>query len=250
MPTVVAGGRELEIEWHGSSGGAAPLVFLHEGLGSVSSWRDFPARVAEVTGRAALVYSRAGHGRSQPPLGPRAPGFMDEEAVVLGELLDAAGVGEAVLFGHSDGASIALIHAAAAPARVRGLVLEAPHVFVEDLTLRSIEAAREAFRHGDLRRRLARHHEQVDVAFRGWNDVWLDPAFRSLDLVPHVRRVTAPLLLIQGRDDPYGTLAQLDAIEAAATVPVRRLVLEKCGHSPHRDQPDAVIGAARDFLGF
>jgi pimeloyl-ACP methyl ester carboxylesterase len=239
----------LELEWHGRRGGGAPIVFLHEGLGSVSMWRDFPARVAAATGRAALVYSRAGHGRSPPPPRPRGPRFMEEEAAVLGELLDEQGVGEAILFGHSDGASIALIHAGAAPARIRALVLEAPHVFVEELTLRSIEEARAAYRTGDLRRRLARHHDDVDAAFHGWNDVWLDPAFRSLDLVPDVRRVRAPMLLIQGADDPYGSLAQLDRIEGAATVEVRRLVLEGCGHAPHRDRAEEVLAATRELVG-
>ena len=249
MPTVVAGGRELEIEWHGSSGGAAPLVFLHEGLGSVSSWRDFPARVAEVTGRAALVYSRAGHGRSQQPLGPRAPGFMDEEAVVLGELLDAAGVGEAVLFGHSDGASIALIHAAASGRPVHGLVLMAPHVFIEAICLESIARIRDIYFGTDLEQRLAKYHAHVDDAFLGWADTWLLPEFRSWSIEDLLPAVSQPMLLIQGRDDEYGTLAQLDRIEARVKGPTSRLVLADCGHSPQRDQEAAVIEAIAAFVG-
>jgi pimeloyl-ACP methyl ester carboxylesterase len=249
---LVAGGLRLEYAWHGSAPDAAPtLVFLHEGLGSVSMWRDFPARLAAATGCGALVYSRAGYGGSDPVPLPRPLRFMHDEALLsLPEVLRAAGVREALLVGHSDGASIALIHAGAgASTVVRALVLEAPHVFVEDLSIRSIAAAAEAFTTGDLRSRLERHHgANVEVAFWGWNRAWLDPGFRSWNLEEYLPGVRAPVLLIQGAQDEYGTLRQLDAIEQGCAAPVRRLVLEGCGHSPHRDQPDRTLASMAAFV--
>lgn len=252
MPHLTAGGRQLEFEWHGPGPAAAPtLVFLHEGLGCVTTWRDFPARLAETTGWGALVYSRAGYGRSEPVPVPRPLRFMHDEALlVLPEVLEAVGVREAVLVGHSDGGSIALIHAGGAPtARVRGLLLEAPHVFCEDLSVRSIARAAEKYREGDLRRALERHHgDNVDIAFWGWNRVWLDPDFRAWNIEEYLGRVRCPVLVIQGADDEYGTVAQIDAIEAGCGGPVSRLILPDCGHSPHRDQPDATLGAMASFV--
>lgn len=251
MPHLLAGGRRLEYAWHGRAPADAPtLVFLHEGLGSVSAWRDFPARLAEATGCGALVYSRAGYGGSDPVPLPRPMRFMHDEALVLPEVMDAASVREAVLVGHSDGASIALVHAGSAPsARVRGLALEAPHVFCEDVTVRSIERAAESFRTGDLRQALQRHHgPNVDVAFWGWNRAWLDPGFRSWNLEEFLPGIRVPVLLVQGEDDEYGTLRQLDAIEAGCAGPVRRLVLPDCGHAPHRDQPERTLQAMAAFV--
>ena len=250
---VVAGVR-VEIAWHGPPPDAAPtLVLLHEGLGSVSVWRDFPARVAAATGMGALVSSRPGYGASDPVPLPRPLSYMQDEALGgLPALLDAAGVRACVLFGHSDGGSIALVFAGSGlpqAARVLGLVLEAPHVFVEDVSVKSIAAARVSFETGALRERLARHHgANVDVAFRGWNDAWLDPGFRAWNIEEYLPRIRVPSLVIQGEDDAYGTLAQVDAIERGSGGPVTRLVLPRCGHAPHRDAPDEVLAAVTAFV--
>ena len=224
------------------------LVFLHEGLGSISLWRDFPDRVARKLGARALIYSRSGYGRSSPLLAKREPGFMHHEALeVLPELLATLGIEKPLLIGHSDGASIALIYGAEHPENAAGLVLMAPHVFVEALTLTSIARAAEAYESGDLRDRLAQHHDHVDDAFRGWSDIWLNPRFGAWNLGKEVSSLRVPTLVIQGEDDPYGTLAQLDAFEAAKTVTVTRLVLSACGHSPHRDQESKVVDAISTF---
>ena len=189
------------------------LVLLHEGLGSVGLWRSFPRTLHQATGRRLLAFSRYGHGRSSPPPRRRTPRFFHEEALeVLPALLAAVGVERPVLIGHSDGASIALVHAAAFP--VSGLVLISPHVFVEEITVRAIRGTREQYLSGGLRERMARHHDDPDAAFWGWCDVWLDPAFRAWNLEPEAERVSAPTLLIQGAEDPYGSLEQLDRIEA------------------------------------
>jgi pimeloyl-ACP methyl ester carboxylesterase len=252
MPHLSAGGHRLEYAWLGPAPEDAPtLVFLHEGLGCVSTWRDFPARLADATGWGALVYSRAGYGGSDPVPLPRPLGFMHDEAVVLPEVMDAARVREAILVGHSDGASIALVHAGRdRPARVRALVLEAPHVFCEDVTVRSIEEAGVAYAGGGpLRRALERHHgANADVAFWGWNRAWLDPGFRDWNLEEFLPGIDVPVLVIQGHDDAYGTLRQLDAIEAGAAARVQRLVLADCGHAPHRDQPERVLEAMAAFV--
>jgi pimeloyl-ACP methyl ester carboxylesterase len=233
------GGRRLEaVEYPGNPDERA-LVLLHEGLGSVSAWRGFPEALHRATSRRVVAFSRYGHGRSDPPEAARTPAFFHEEAlVVLPEVLRRLDAKEPLLVGHSDGASIGLIHAAAHP--VRGLVLMAPHVVVEDVTLEAIREIRERFETTDLRERLARHHDDPDVAFRNWCDVWLDPAFRSWTLEPEAERVTCPVLLIQGSDDPYGTLGQLDRIEERVRGPVRRLVVPG-EHSPHRDAPEPVL---------
>jgi pimeloyl-ACP methyl ester carboxylesterase len=215
---------------------APSLVFLHEGLGSVGMWRDFPARVAAATGSEIVVYSRCGYGRSAGLAGPRAVDYMQGEArEVLPHLLDRLGIKDPVLIGHSDGASIALIYAGARlPAA--GLVLMAPHVFVEDVTVASIAAAREAYRTTDLRQRLSRYHDDPDGAFRGWNDIWLDPAFRNWNIEACVPAIVAPMLLIQGEDDEYGTSAQVKAIKRLAKTRCELALLPDCGHSPQRDQ--------------
>jgi pimeloyl-ACP methyl ester carboxylesterase len=226
--------------------GAAPaLVFLHEGLGSVGLWRDFPDRLAADTGRRALVYSRAGHGFSDLPEAPRTPRFMHDEALdVLPAVLREAGIADPVLVGHSDGASIALVHAARHP--VSALALLAPHVFLEDSMVPPIRVTRREFEEGELRARLARHHDDPDAAFHGWCDVWLDPAMRDWSLEPEAAEVAAPTLLIQGAEDEYASLAHLDRIEARVRGPVRRLVVPG-GHSPHLEQPDAVVEAIAAF---
>ncbi len=223
-----------------------PLVMLHEGLGSVSAWRDFPEALHRATSRRVIAFSRFGHGKSDPPHEPRTPAFFHEEALdVVPEVLRRLDAEEPVLVGHSDGASIALIHAGANP--TRGLVLLAPHVVVEDVTLDAIRETRERFETTDLRERLARHHDDPDVAFRNWCDVWLDPAFQRWTLEPEAERVTCPVLLIQGADDPYGTLDQLDRIEARVRGPVRRLIVPG-GHSPHREAPEPVLREVAAFV--
>jgi pimeloyl-ACP methyl ester carboxylesterase len=227
-------------------GGAPPLVLLHEGLGSVGLWREFPQRLQSLTGRRLIAFSRFGHGRSDPPAHPRTPAFFHEEALdVLPELLQALNVERPVLVGHSDGASIAIIHAAAHP--VAGLVLLAPHVFVEDVTLQAIRETRTAYADGGLRNRMARHHDDPDAAFHGWCDVWLDPSFPTWNLEEETRRLTAPSLLIQGADDPYGSLAQIDRIEALSPGHCERLVVPG-GHSPHLEHPAGVTAAIADCL--
>jgi pimeloyl-ACP methyl ester carboxylesterase len=237
--------RRLEtLELEGDSR-RRPLVLLHEGLGSVGLWRDFPAALAAATGRRVLAFSRFGHGRSERPPAPRTPRFFHEEALeVLPALLPQLDAAAPILVGHSDGGSIALIHAAAHP--VTALVLLAPHVVVEDVTVEAIRETRRAYEEDGLRERMARHHDDPDAAFWGWCDVWLDPAFRAWSIEPETADVTAPALLIQGADDPYGTLDQLDRIEARVRGPVERLVVPG-GHSPQLEQPDAVVDAIARF---
>jgi pimeloyl-ACP methyl ester carboxylesterase len=240
--------RTLEAAWWGGRSADTPIVLLHEGLGSVSLWRDFPAALADATNRRVMAYSRFGHGASDPPAHPHTIWFMHEEAQLMPAVLDAAGIDRAVLFGHSDGGSIALIAAAEHAPRVDALVLEAPHVFVEGISIASIESTTRAFTSGRLRERLSRHHRNVDVAFSGWSDVWLDPEFRSWNLEQFLHRVRCPTLLIQGQQDEYGTLRQIDAIERQVGGPVERLILDACGHSPHRDQKAAVVEAVSRFV--
>lgn len=248
MAFVTVGSRRLEYERIGGAAGRPTLVFLHEGLGSVAMWKDFPARVADATGCEVLVYSRAGYGRSDPAVQPRPVTYMHDEALVpLPELLDALAVPRPVLVGHSDGASIALVHAAASGRPVAGLVLMAPHVIVEDLSVRSIAAAKVAYETTDLRAKLARYHSDVDGAFWGWNRIWLDPAFRRWDIQEYLPRVRCPVLAIQGEEDEYGTMEQVERIRAAVRG-AQVLKLPRCGHSPHRDQPDATLTAIARFL--
>lgn len=249
MPFVDVGGARLEVERIDvGRASAAPIVMLHEGLGSVAMWKDFPHRVAHSANRNVLVYSRAGYGRSSPAKLPYGVRYMHDEAlVVLPRLLDACAIERPILLGHSDGGSIAVIHAAAAGRPVAGLVLMAPHVVVEDVSIASIAAAKVAWRTTDLRARLARHHDDVDGAFAGWNDVWLHPDFRAWNIEDHVRDVRCPILAIQGEDDEYGTMDQIERIERLAP-DVELVRLADCRHSPHRDQPEAVLEALVRFV--
>jgi pimeloyl-ACP methyl ester carboxylesterase len=232
----------------------ATLVFLHEGLGSAEQWRDFPAQLGRATELMTIAYSRVGYGGSAHVDLPRPLTYMQDEAKdFLPRLLDALHIDSAILVGHSDGGSIALVHAALDArekrGRIRGVILEAPHVFVEDVSVASIAKAREAFETGDLRDKLARYHgTNVDGAFRGWNDAWLDPAFRSWNLEAYLPSIVAPMLVIQGDDDPYGTRAQVDAIARQAGGRVETLMLAQCGHAPHRDQPEATLAAMSAFV--
>ena len=249
MPFTLVDGVRLETRPIPGDGGRPWLVFLHEGLGCVALWRDFPDKLAQRLGMPGLLYSRRGYGRSDPLEGPREPEFMHHEALhVLPAVLAAHGIERYVLVGHSDGASIALIHAAHRPRGVAAAVLMAPHVFVEEISRTSIARITETYETTDLRARLARHHAHVDDAFLGWSRAWLDPRFLRWSLMPDCSRLTVPTLLVQGEDDEYGTLAQLDRIEAAAPTPPRRLVLPKCGHSPHRDCEAEVTQAIVTFI--
>ena len=246
---MLVDGREIEIAWWGNTASTRPtVVLLHEGLGSVSMWRDLPGAIAERTGCRVMAYSRFGHGTSDPPAAAHTVAFMHDEARLLPVILDAAGVDKPILFGHSDGGSIALIFAAQQPARVHAMILEAPHVFVEDVSVASIERVTAAYETTDLRSRLAKYHRDVETAFRGWSDVWLHPEFREWNLEAMLPQVTCPVLLIQGEDDEYGTMRQIDAISAQVSGPLSRLELPHCGHSPHRDRRDAVLEAMAAFI--
>ncbi len=251
---IQAAGREFRIEfdWVGDADPDAPvIVFLHEGLGSLSMWKDFPQRLCEAAGIRGLVYSRPGYGQSTPraPDEHWGPDFMHIQArQVLPALLNALGVTRpAHLFGHSDGGSIALIHAASFPGRVASATVMAPHLMVEEFGLVSIREARVAYETTDLRAKLGRHHADVDSAFRGWNDIWLSPDFLSWSIESLLPDVHCPVLAIQGVDDQYGTMEHIDGI--ARVLPATRLLkLDACGHSPHRDQPEQVIDATVEFL--
>lgn len=239
------------IEYELTSGDAlsAPLVFLHEGLGSIDLWRGVPDEVRSACGGpTTLVYARHGYGRSAPAASPRAVSYMHHEAdVVLPELLGRLGLERPVLVGHSDGASIALLYAGAG-GEVSGIVALAPHVFVEDVTVAGIEAARTTFATTDLASRLGRYHDDPVATFRGWNDVWLSDDFRLWNIEDRLGGVDVPLLLVQGTADDYGTLDQLDAIERGVRGPCARLVLDGAGHAPHLDAREQVVAAIADFV--
>jgi pimeloyl-ACP methyl ester carboxylesterase len=248
---IVAGGHRLEYQRLAPSAqphAASPvLVLLHEGLGSIALWKDFPRRLVEATGCPAVVYSRYGYGRSERLCAPRAVDYMHREALdVLPEVLSKLGIVEPVLVGHSDGASIALIHAARHP--VRGLVAMAPHVFVEDISLESIAQARTAFETTNLPVKLGRYHDHVESTFRGWNDIWLHPAFRNWNIEEYLPHIDCPVLLVQGEDDQYGTIAQIDAIARQVPGPVDTVLLPDCAHSPHVDQTAATVGVISAFV--
>jgi pimeloyl-ACP methyl ester carboxylesterase len=247
MPFVDVAGTRLEYET--IAGGRSPtLVLLHEGLGSVAMWRDFPAAVARATGHDVLVYSREGYGRSSRRRAPWPVRFMHDEAlVVLPRLLDALQVARPILLGHSDGASIAIVHAGGSGRPVAGLVLLAPHVMVEEVTVASIAAARSAYETGKLRARLTRHHDDVDGAFRGWSDVWLSADFRAWNIEQYLPAIACPMLVVQGERDQYGTMEQVERIARGARA-IDVLALLDAGHSPHRDRPAQVLDAVSRFV--
>ncbi|HVH13760.1 MAG TPA: alpha/beta hydrolase [Longimicrobium sp.] len=244
-------GTRLECRRVGPGPEEAPtIVFLHEGLGSVSRWRDIPDALAEATGCGALVYSRAGYGGSDSIDLPRPVRFMHDEAEVLSKVVERAGLREVILVGHSDGASIALIAAGrrAIPG-LRALVLEAPHVFAEPCGLESIARISDTYRTTDLRARLERHHgANVDTAFWGWNRVWLDPAFRAWNIEEFLPGIRVPTLVIQGEHDEYGSWAHVESIQRLSPAPVETLAVPECGHAPHAEHRDAVLPAMADFI--
>lgn len=227
------------------------LVFLHEGLGSTGLWRDFPDQVCEATGLGGLLYSRFGYGNSDPAPLPRPLTYLDDEGALVPSVLAAAGVNSTILIGHSDGASIALAAAAsdgravcAGEARqIYGLALLAPHVTVEDDNLATIRQAGDRYTSTDLRDRLARHHAHVDVAFRGWHGAWTDPGFRAWSLTSQLPDITAPVLVIQGETDPYGSTEQARLVAAGVSGPAEVLLLPDCDHSPQRDRPTETLAA-------
>jgi pimeloyl-ACP methyl ester carboxylesterase len=247
MPFLTIKNGPIEYRVFGTANSSdTTLVMLHEGLGSVTMWRDFPQRLADLLGLKVLAYSRHGYGNSAPVSAPRPVGYMHHEAlVVLPQILHELRIERPILFGHSDGGSIGLIHASQNP--VRGIITLAPHVFVEDLSVKSIAAARVAYESTNLRERLARYHADVDGAFWGWNDIWLHPDFRSWNIEACLSGVRSPVLVIQGRDDEYGTEAQVQAIAKAAG-DVDLALLPECGHSPHRDQPAQVLETVRLWM--
>ena len=253
MQRLNINGQRLEVRQIKGSAKLSPIFFLHEGLGSVSMWTqrglDWPLAVCHATGRAGIVYSRRGYGQSDvaPPGGNvLSPDYMHSEAFdVLTALLAELQIKRPVLLGHSDGATIALLHASQFPASA--CIAMAPHVIVESVAIKAIDQARQAFELGDLRQRLAKHHADVDGAFWQWNDVWLSEGFASFDIRPECQRITAPLLLVQGLNDEYGTMRQLDEIAQAAPH-AQQIRLSECGHSPQRDQPQLCIEVIANFL--
>jgi pimeloyl-ACP methyl ester carboxylesterase len=251
MDFLQIGDTRLECRWIGPGPAEAPtIVFLHEGLGSVSTWRDFPDALAAETGCGALVYSRAGYGRSDPVDLPRPVRFMHDEAEVLARVAEHACLRDVILLGHSDGASIALIAAGrCAIPGLRALVLEAPHVFAEPSGLESIARIADAYRTTRLRDRLARHHgSNVDVAFWGWNRVWLDPDFRAWNIEEFLPGISVPSLVVQGEKDEYGSWAHVESIQRQSGAPVQTFALPGCGHAPHAEQRDATLAAMADFI--
>jgi pimeloyl-ACP methyl ester carboxylesterase len=250
MPLVQAAGRSLSYEWIGEASGGPVLVFLHEGLGSIRQWRDFPAKVAAATGCRALVYDRYGYGQSDVLQEPRrSVRFMHDEALIfLPEVRQSLGIEDCILVGHSDGASIALIHAGAGH-RARGVAVMAPHVFIEPVCLSSIEKARATFETTDLAQKLGRYHRDARRTFYGWADVWTEENFKRWDIRgEYLTRIHVPVLAIQGYGDEYGTMAQLDEIARHVGGPCELLKLEDCGHAPFRDQPERTLAAVTGFV--
>ena len=244
--TLEVGGKTLEYLCHGPPPGEAPtLVLLHEGLGCAALWRDFPKRLAEATGFGVIAYSRAGYGQSDLADLPRPLDYMTREAVeVLPRVLDAIGFRRGVLVGHSDGATIAALYAGSViDHRVRGIVLMAPHFFTEDMGLKEIAEAKTAYETTDLRGKMAKYHRDPDNTFRGWNESWLHPEFRDWNVADAIDYIRIPVLAIQGREDQYGTLAQIEEIEERCYAPVDTLILDGCRHSPHLDRPEEVVAA-------
>jgi len=249
---IEIGSSRLEYRMIGPRPGeAATFVLLHEGLGSVGIWGDFPARLATATGLGVFAYSRAGYGRSSSAVLPRRVTFMHEEARdVLPRVLDAIGLQRGILLGHSDGASIAAIYAGSvADHRVRGLVLLAPHFFTEEFGIAEIARMCEAYETTDLRARLGKWHQNPDNAFRSWSGPWLDPAFRKWEITEELAYIRVPILIVQGADDQYGTLRQIEVAKEECHCPVEAVILPGTRHVPHREAPDATMKAIVEFIG-
>lgn len=254
MKPITIEGIDLEIKQVGlefSQTRLASLVFLHEGLGSVSMWRDWPAQLCQASGRTGWIYSRQGYGRSksgahQRTSTPLSPRYMHHEALdVLPAIVQALSIKAPVLIGHSDGGTIALLYSSQHP--TSGCIVMAPHILIEEISINAIKKTRMEFENGNLRQALNKYHEDVDGAFWQWNNVWLSSAFASFDIRPECRNIKTPILAIQGDSDPYGTLAQINQIKPKEGN-IQREVLSNCGHSPHKDQSDACMQTIVDFL--
>lgn len=247
--TLIAGDASLEWCAWGTTDAQVSIVLLHEGLGCVGLWLDFPEVLAKGTGARVVAFSRAGYGSSSPAPLPKPLDYMTREAQdVLPDVLDAFGVKDILLVGHSDGATIAAIHSGTVPdVRVKGVVLIAPHFFTEPIGLAAITQARDAYDTGNLREKLARWHDNVDCAFRGWNDAWLDPEFREWNVEDVIPGIRANICVVQGDADAYGTMAQVRAVERSATASVETHVLAGVGHSPHREARDALVKIVANF---
>lgn len=244
---------DIEYTWVGVAAADAPvMVFLHEGLGSVAMWKNFPDTLCQHLNMRGLVYSRPGYGASTPSAIDEQwdVDFMQQQATdILPALLRALNINRPWLFGHSDGGSIALLFAAKFSEALRGAIVIAPHIFVEDISVNSIRVAREAYLQRGLREKLARYHDDVDSAFFSWNDIWLSPAFRTWDITSELAAIRCPLLAIQGKQDEYGTMLQVHGIRNQCPQ-AQVLELDACGHSPHRDQPAQLMASVKDFVLF
>ena len=248
MPFVTAAGRKLEYQRIDADEAKPVIVFLHEGLGSISQWRDFPHKVVAATGCPALLYARYGYGQSDVLEEPRKQDFMHDEALIaLPQLLESLGVKNPILLGHSDGASISLIHAGAGRP-VRGVIVEAPHVFVEEHGGHGIRAAGEAFRTTDLPQKLAKHHRDAAKTFYGWYDVWMSGEFPKWNIEASLSGIRCPVMAIQGEDDAYGTMAQLERIARQVSGPCELVELADCAHTPHKEQPEKTLAAVTRFI--
>jgi pimeloyl-ACP methyl ester carboxylesterase len=240
-------GRQIEYQFFPAAAAGPTLVFLHEGLGSIGQWRDFPARIVAATGLPAMVYARYGYGQSDVQAEPRQPDFMHREALdALPGLLRRLGIARPILIGHSDGASIALIYAGSGQPAA-GLAVMAPHVFIEDKNIQAIAAIRNTFETTDLAQKLARYHRDPAKTFIGWSDVWLSPGFRNWNIESYLAGIKCPLLAIQGYGDEYGSMQQVDSVARQTGGPAEVLKLEDCGHSPHKDQPEKVTQSIAEF---
>ena len=248
---ITVGDARLEaMAWGPSPADAPTIVMLHEGLGSAALWRDFPKNLVQATGWSVFAYSRAGYGRSSAADLPRTIDYMTREALnVLPSVLDAIGFQRGVLLGHSDGATIAAEYAGGVEdMRVRGLILMAPHFFTEPMGLAEIAKARDAWEQTDLRDRMAKYHDDPEATFRGWNDAWLNPDFAAWDVAECIDYLRVPALAIQGRDDQYGTEAQVRVIEERSYAPVDLELLPDCRHSPHLEQPEKTLALTAEFV--
>ncbi len=250
MMRIEVHGQSLEAQWFGSAATGPTIVMLHEGLGSLSMWRDFPQKVADASGLRVFAYSRAGYGNSPPVPLPRPIDYLHREAIdVLPEVLNVIGFERGILLGHSDGASIAAIYAGSfQDHRVRGLALIEPHFFVEEMNVAAIRKTAAEYRSSSLREKLARHHSDVDNAFEGWRSAWLNPEFAAMNLHSELAHIRVPVLIVKGEHDPYSTLEQLHFAQKEIYSPVEGIVISNAGHSPHRDQPEQVLTVITSFI--
>lgn len=250
MTKIEVNGQQLEGKWFGAVSAGPTIVMLHEGLGSISAWRDFPDALASATGMRVFAYSRAGYGGSSPVPLPRPADYLHREAIdVLPGVLHSIGFERGILLGHSDGGSIAAIYAGSIQDhRVRGLVLIEPHFFVEQMNIDAIRKIAVEYRTTSLRERLARHHRDVDNAFDGWKDGWLNPEFSAMDLRPELAHIRVPILILKGEHDPYSSIAQIEVAQAETYCPVEGVVIPNAGHTPQRDQPEITLKLITSFL--